>query len=261
MPRPAAAALALGAALALVLTAPLAANAHVTLDGNTAEPGSYPLLTFKVPTESESASTTAITVTLTDAPFASVRTVAQPGWSSEIGRDGSGAATSVTFTATGDGIGPDELGLFQLSVGPVPDTGSIVLPVSQSYSDGSVVDWADTADGADHPAPVLYVNDAPVDHHHDAGTTDEAGAGDSGDGMTDGDTDHGDATVTASGSSSGPDALARVFGIGGLVLGAAALVVAIVGRRPRPAASGAASGGSASGGSGTGGSGSSGPAA
>ncbi|TPX05688.1 YcnI family protein, partial [Schumannella luteola] len=150
----------LTAATALALAAPLSASAHVTLAENTAAPGSYALLTFKVPTESESASTVSLTLMLpTDTPFTSVRTVPIAGWSAELVRTTlpepvtvgetqiTEAVTSIVWTADdGAGIGVGELGLFPVSLGPVPDTGSIVLPVEQGYSDGSTVSWSDTGE-------------------------------------------------------------------------------------------------------------------
>ena len=98
-------------------------------------------------------------------------------------------------------------------MGPIPDTGSIVLPVEQTYTDGSVVSWSETEDDAELPAPVLYVNDAPAADHHAGGDDDAA------------------LEVTDSASTSSSDVLARVLGIGGLVLGVVALVIAITGRR------------------------------
>jgi uncharacterized protein YcnI len=208
-------ALGLGIALALVPTA--AASAHVTLDENTAEAGSYALLTFKVPNESETAATTRVTVHLpTDTPFVSVRTVPVAGWQAEIvvgelpqpveigDTTVTEAATSIVWTATGTGIGDGELGLFPFSVGPVPDVGSLQLPVDQGYSDSSVVAWA----GDD--VPVLYVNDAPANDHHGATAEEEPVA-------------------------QAPDGLAVTgvaLGAGGLLFGATALVLTLVRRRP-----------------------------
>ena len=204
-------ALGLGVALALVPTA--AASAHVTLDENTAEAGSYALLTFKVPNESETASTTSVTVQLpTDTPFVSVRTVPVPGWQAEVlvgelpqpveigDTTVTEAATSIVWTATGAGIGDGELGLFPFSVGPVPDVGSLELPVDQGYSDGSVVAWK----GED--VPVLYVNDAPAGHHGE------------------------EPEVTAP-VQDGTALAGVVLGASGLLLGGAALVLTLVRRR------------------------------
>jgi uncharacterized protein YcnI len=216
LPRPLAVGLAAGAGIALALAAPLAASAHISLETNTAEAGSTTLLTFTVPNESAVA-TTALELTLpADTPFESISVVPVPGWTAAV------TDTTITWTAdtVEDGVADGEMQLFTISVGPVPDTGSITLPVSQTSSDGSTVAWADAADGA-KPAPVLYVNDTPPADHH-GGTAAEDG-GEEGDG----------AEVTAAPAAE-PDVLGRVFGIGGLALGAAALVVVLLRRPNRP---------------------------
>ena len=226
------AAVALVAGATIALAAPLAASAHVTIDKNTAAAGSFALITFKVPNESATAGTDKIEVTLpSDTPFAYVSYVPVPGWTTTLttttldtpveaeGATITEAVTSVTWTAdAGSEVQAGQLQLFPLSLGPVPDTGSIVLPVAQTYTDGTVVNWSDTTEGAEHPAPVLFVNDAPVADHHDDGDGDAA-------------IDVSDPDAAASGSSSSDDVLARVLGIGGLVLGAIGLVVGITGRR------------------------------
>lgn len=213
-------ALALGTVLAL--GAPLGASAHVTLEENTAEAGSYALLTFKVPNESDTAATTSVTVNLpTDTPFVSVRTVPVAGWTAEvitttlpepveIGETTvTEAPTSIVWTATGEGLGGTELGLFPFSVGPVPDVGSLELPVDQGYSDGTVVAWAGDE------VPILYVNDAPAGDHHGGGAAEEEG--------------HEEAATPT-----GPDSTAvagLVVGSLGLVLGASALALTLIRRR------------------------------
>ncbi|QEO09711.1 YcnI family protein [Protaetiibacter larvae] len=230
---------ALAGAAALALAAPLSASAHVTLETNTAAPGSYALLTFTVPTESADASTTTLTLTLpADTPFASVRTVPVPGWTAELVRttlpapvtvgetELTEAVTSIVWTAdAGGGIRDGELGLFPVSLGPVPDVGHLALPVDQGYSDGSVVSWSGTAEGAERPAPVLYVNDAPETDHHGGGSDDEPAAPE----------------VSAEPDAAGPapvDVLARVLGVAGLAVGAVGVTLAIGWRRRANAASG-----------------------
>ena len=63
------------------------------------------------------------------------------------------AVSSVTWTADGDGLPPQQFAEFQLSVGPFPDdVDQIVFPATQTYSDGEVVAWADpTVEGEDEP--------------------------------------------------------------------------------------------------------------
>jgi uncharacterized protein YcnI len=250
---------ALGTSLALLtgaavaIAAPLSASAHVRVDPAQAEPGAYTTLTFKVPNESATAGTTSLTVDLpTDTPFTSVSYQPVPGWTASVERATlpepitvgdatiTEAPVSVTWTATdGVGIGDGQFQLFPLSVGPVPDTGSIALPAHQGYSDGSVVDWDEpaTADGTEpeHPAPVLFVTDAPAEDDHAAMAADGSGAGDSG---ASGEADADGVTASSSGSDvAGP--LGLGFGIGGFVLGAAALVLAAVAfTRRRPVTSG-----------------------
>lgn len=224
---------ALGLGLALAVSAPIAASAHVTFAESTAEPGSYPVLTLKVPNESETAATTRVTLQFpTESPFLSVRTVPVPGWTAEVVRQElptpvevgeneiTEAVTSITWTTEGEGLSGDLLQLFPISVGPVPEVGSLEFRAEQGYSDGSVVPW----EGED--APTIFVNDSPVDHHGgDAGDdehSDEAGAET---------TEAGD-SIDAGDSG---DLLGPVLGSIGIVLGAAALAVALLRGRRRSA--------------------------
>jgi len=210
----------------LALAAPLAASAHVTIGPDQAAAGSYAIIDVRVPTESATATTNKLVLTIPqDTPFADVSYVPVAGWhvgltteklATPIKNDDgevTDAVTSVTWTADpGSEITAQQYGVFPLSVGPVPDTGKIVLAVEQTYSDGSVVSW-NGKPGAEHPAPVLYVNDAPPA----------------------GEEESGDATLTATEqdapAAASPDVLARVLGIGGLVVGVVGLIVGVSGRR------------------------------
>ena len=239
MHRPLLAAATLGTAALVVLSAPLSASAHVSLETNTATPGSYDTITFRVPNESATATTNRVTVNLpSDAGLlASVHYVPVAGWTAELvtttlakpivnGDDTTTeAVTQVVFTAfPGSELGDGSLGVFKLFVGPIPKVGKLTLPVEQGYRDGSVISWNGAAD-SEKPAPVLYVEDAPaVDH--DADSAPQTTVSD----------EH---TATAS-TDGGSDVVARSLGGAGLVLGAIAVVIAIVARRPR-AATGATS--------------------
>jgi hypothetical protein len=125
------------------------------------------------------------------------------------------AVTKVVWTAdAAAAIAPGQFQEFAVSAGPIPDTGAVMLPAHQTYSDGSVVDWDQRtpASGAEpeHPAPTLYINDAPPSDAA-AGTPTVA------------------ATPVAAPSpeADASDAVAIGVGIGGLALGAVALVVAV----------------------------------
>ncbi|HWL01992.1 MAG TPA: YcnI family protein [Microbacteriaceae bacterium] len=174
------AAIALAAAGALVVASPAAAHVHV--DGD-AVPGSRTTATFRVPTESDTASTISITVALpTDTPITSVRALTKPGWAFEAERVDldtpvvigdvtiTSAYGSISWTATGDGIAPGEYDEFVVQLGPVPDQAELVLPTAQGYSDGTVVAWDELGEHgseAERPAPVLAIGsgaaDTPVD--------------------------------------------------------------------------------------------------
>ena len=229
----------LAAGAALALAAPLAASAHVTVNPNTATPGSYATVNFRVPTESETASTVKLDVTLpTDTPLSAVLVQPVPGWTATVEKgalptpvevDGNtltDAPLKIVWQADpGVGIGQDQFQIFSAVLGPVPDTGHLVLPAAQTYSDGEVVDWAATpdevaADDTLEPAPVLYVNDAPPtgEHSDSHGTASAAPAME-------------DATAAAPSDSSG---VALGLSIAALVVAAAGAVLGALAFARRP---------------------------
>jgi uncharacterized protein len=136
------------------------------------------VLTFRVPTESDSASTTKLAVQLpTETPFASVAVQPHPGWSfttrtttlakpitTDDGDQISKAVSEIDWTAdsAATAIKPGEFDQFNVSVGPLPKANTITFKAIQVYSDGSVVNWTDVpAPGStvepDHPAPTLQL--------------------------------------------------------------------------------------------------------
>jgi periplasmic copper chaperone A len=206
------------AALVFALAGP--ASAHVTVNPNTAAQGSYTKVSFRVPTESDTASTTKLQVNLpTDTPIASVSTKPVVGWSvatvksklatpikSDDG-DITEAVTQLTWTASkGAEIKPGQFQEFDVSLGPLPATANqIVFKALQTYSDGTIVRWIDepATDGSEpeHPAPVLKLTAA--------GAAAPAAAA---------------ATTTVAQTSAAPDR----SGNSGLGWGIAALVVAVI---------------------------------
>jgi periplasmic copper chaperone A len=160
------------AATAVTLVGAAPAFAHVTAQPQTAEQGSYAVIAMRVPTESDTAGTVSLQVTLpADHPITSVRTTPRPGWTATVakapvnppveshGRTITEAVRTVTWTADpGVRIGPGEFVDFPLSLGPLPtDTDRLVLPAVQTYDDGEVVAWDQppAADGSEpeRPAP------------------------------------------------------------------------------------------------------------
>lgn len=193
-----------GAAGLLLLAAAGTASAHVTANAPGAAQGGYSVVTFRVPNESATATTTGVTVILpTDNPLKSVRSAPVAGWTATVAKSANGTPTSVTWSAgAGTSIGADQFGQFPMNVGPLPKTGSITFDATQTYSDGTVVQWnqAPNADGSEpeHPAPEVALA---------AATT---GTGD-GVAVT---------AAPATGATSSSDTTARWLGGGGLLLGA-----------------------------------------
>ncbi len=159
------------AALSLAIAAPAAA--HVSVSSAAAVQGGYSTVTFKVPNESDDASTTKLEVNLPqDAPVASVSVRPVPGWTAVAekaklatpleahGTQITEAVSKITWTASGDAaIKPGEFQTFDVSMGPLPQAEQMVFKSLQTYSDGTVVRWIDepSTDGTEpeSPAPVL----------------------------------------------------------------------------------------------------------
>jgi len=211
----------------LSIAFPLSASAHITIGPYIAAPGSYALVTFRVPNESASAKTTRVEVDIPgDTGFADVSYVPVPGWTATMttatltkpivvaGNELKVAVNRVIFTADpGRGLQNRQLQLFELSMGQVPNVGRVYLPTIQTYDDGTEIRWDQRGTDGEHPAPVLYVNDAPVVSQDS------------------------DAEVTAaseaerSPTASNNDVLARGLGIGGVAVGAVGILLAAGSRR------------------------------
>jgi uncharacterized protein YcnI len=155
--------------------------AHVHADADNPTPGSYSVVTFRVPNESEKgALTTQLNVTLPDVASASAE--AMPGWTAKLDRNAAaGTVRSITWTAApGAGIAPDQFALFRISV-KLPESATISLPSTQTYSDGTVVKWDEpTPPGGaepEHPAPEIALTGAAADRRvpmaQAAGTPDD----------------------------------------------------------------------------------------
>ena len=178
------------AAIAADALLPAVAWAHVEVKPESVVGGDFAEVAFSVPNEESHASTVKLTVLLpTDTPLASVQTTPLPGWSvttkerklsKPIELEGAQISTvvsEITWTATADGIGPGQFEDFPVSLGVLPESGKLVFKAVQTYSNGNVVTWNETAVGGaepEHPAPTLEVT-AP-DEGHGGGTTTESTA-------------------------------------------------------------------------------------
>ncbi|GAB3955100.1 YcnI family protein [Micromonospora vulcania] len=173
----AAAALAFTAVATAVLGFAGPASAHVTVNPKEAVQGGYGRFAFRVPNESDGASTTKLEVVLPEnAPVGSVSTMPVPGWTVAVekrkvdppidvhGSQLTEAVAKLTWTATGDAaIKPGQFQEFPVSLGPLPKVDTMVFKTLQTYSDGNVVRWIqEPTPGAEpeKPAPVLTLTAA-----------------------------------------------------------------------------------------------------
>jgi uncharacterized protein YcnI len=226
--------LAAGTAIGMVALGAGVAAAHVTVDAPGAtQGGSDQMINVRVPTESDTATTVGLKLQLPVAtPIASVLVQPTFGWtfttktitlSTPIKTDDgdiTSAVSEIDWTAaSGQGIPVGGFQDFVLIAGQLPDTATLTFKAIQSYSDGSTVNWIETAapgSTADlaHPAPTLSLAPAPSGPAP-AGSDAPAAV-----------------AVTKSSSNTGPVVLSIVA----LVVAAGALGVAVVGRARQRAA-------------------------
>ncbi|MGY1706116.1 YcnI family protein [Geodermatophilus sp. SYSU D00697] len=233
--------LALFTALAAAVAGAGVASAHVTVSSADAAPGGFGKLTFRVPNESDTASTVALRISIPEeSAMASLRTQPVPGWTVTMttsdlqtpleshGEQVTSYVSVVEFRAAdGGGIRPGEFQEFSLSGGPLPDSDQLVFPAVQTYSDGTEAAWIEpTVDGQaepEKPAPVLSLAGGST------GSSAEEPAGDGTAEPASGDTATDTAASTeaaATHGDSGPGGpalfvaiLALLTGLGGVVLG------------------------------------------
>lgn len=157
-----------------------AAVAHVSVSSPAAVQGGYASVTFKVPNESDSASTTGLKVQLPPSqPLASVSVLPVNGWThtmtkAKLATPISSGDASVTEAVSviewkadsgRTAIKPGEFNQFTISVGPLPKAPTMTFKAIQTYSDGEVVSWIEEAAAGstadpEHPAPVLKLRAA-----------------------------------------------------------------------------------------------------
>ncbi|MGY1782817.1 YcnI family copper-binding membrane protein [Geodermatophilus sp. SYSU D01036] len=222
-----------GVVLAAVLTALVAsvvvaatASAHVTVSSADAAAGGYGKLTFRVPNESDTASTVSVRISIPeDQALASLRTLPVPGWTvvttaAELPEPVDNHGTEITsyvsvveFRAdAGGGIAPGQFQEFSLSGGPFPDADTLSFPTVQTYSDGTESAWIEpTVEGQEepeNPAPTLTLAAAPGD----TTDTDTAAA-------ADGHAHDGEVSGEPAGLALFLAILALAVGVAGVVLG------------------------------------------
>lgn len=181
------------------------AGAHATAVAESPVQGGWSIVSVRVPTESETASTVRIEVAFPlDTPVPAVRTSPLPGWTATVrledlpepvtnphGGQYTQAVSRVVWEATDPAaaIGPGEYGEFTVQAGPLPAVEELVLPTIQTYDDGTESKWIDrSTDGteAEHPAPSITLTArvgtagaaGPADAAHHVSTGPDGLAGD-----------------------------------------------------------------------------------
>ncbi|RZU63961.1 uncharacterized protein YcnI [Microterricola gilva] len=217
----------LAAGALLAIGAPLAASAHVTVTPSDTAAGAYTLLTFSAAHGCEGSPTTKMTIDIPEG-IISVSPTVNPNWTIEKISTGEGDAarvSQVVYTA----ITPLEDGYrdtFVLSA-KLPDAAAgetLEFPVLQSCTVGET-SWSETSvageDEPELPAPFIVLTEAAADgdgHGHAATGTDDAHA------------ESGEETAVSPEAPSS-DLVARILGVGGLIVGAIGVTLAVVTRR------------------------------
>jgi uncharacterized protein YcnI len=142
------------AGLAVLMFA-ASASAHARMSPSISLANELQLYSLAIPTEKANAYTTKIVLTLPKG-FSIDSFVPNPGWKRAEQSTGSGDNAVITqVTWTGGHIPTEEDSLFQFLAQPAK-AATYTFTVQQTYSDGSIVNWAGPESSAD-PSPTIKV--------------------------------------------------------------------------------------------------------
>lgn len=213
------------------------AFAHVSVDPESAAPGDYSVVNFRVPNERDDASTTKLEVNLPkDHPLASVMPQPVPGWDVKVtkskldkpiemhGEKITEAVTKITWT--GGEVKKGEFQQFPVSMGELPEgTDQLVFKALQTYDDDEVVRWIEEPEEGqpepENPAPVLKLTPAAAEGPDAEGGSENASA------------QSGDAQQAGGEGGGGTDGTARVLGVAGILVGVAGVAFGVLAGRRR----------------------------
>ena len=136
------------------LTMPASAYAHARVSPPVSVAGKLQLYSLAVPTEKSGVTTAKVVMTVPAGFGIDSFAPPPPGWTMHVQQTGSGnraVFTKVTWTGGSTPTGEDSL--FQFLAQP-SSTGTYTFQVQQTYSDGSIVDWAGPESSA-APAPTI----------------------------------------------------------------------------------------------------------
>lgn len=149
------------------------ASAHVTVMPQTSTTGAWETYTVKVPVEKDVATTKVSLKIPSGLELEQYQPV--PGWTFSEQKDSAGKVTSITWTATGEGILPGQFQQFTF-VAKNPSSGQkAAWDAYQYYKDGSIVEWTGE-EGSKTPHAITEISAAPSSMKQMDMTKDEATA-------------------------------------------------------------------------------------
>ncbi len=184
----------LSAFLTLAVTS--VASAHVRVLPEQVSAGTYEVFTVRVPTERD-VPTIGVRVEVPQG-FTITGVEPLPGWDFDLEEE-DGVVSAISWS--GGEIGETEFQQFDIQGQSPQETGEYAWNAYQTYADGEVVEWTGAED-TEEPASVVSVTEGSLN----------------------------DSTAQQSGfeASTGPGLITQIADYGGLVLGALALVIALV---------------------------------
>lgn len=139
------------------------ALAHVTVQPEEVSGGEYEKLTVTVPSEKEIPSTGVRVDVPEGFTVSGVKPV--PGWEYEFEEE-AGVVTAVTWS--GGEVRPREFQEFEMQAQTPEETGDFSFGATQTYEDGSVVEWTGSPD-SEEPASVVRVVSGGAEGHGEEG--------------------------------------------------------------------------------------------
>jgi uncharacterized protein YcnI len=143
-------------ALIALLAVPALALGHARVSPAVSISGQLQLYSLAVPTEKAGATTSKVVLTVPRGFGIDSFVPPPPGWREQVRSTGSGDSAVVqTVTWSGGRTPTGEDSLFQFLAQPA-EAEDYTFRVQQTYSDGSIVDWAGS-EGSQSPAPTIQV--------------------------------------------------------------------------------------------------------
>lgn len=140
------------AILLMFATLTTAAEAHVKLDPQVSEPGSFQQYQVRLPVERDSHTTKVELEVPKGVTVSAISPV--PGFKHQQEKNKDGEITKITWTATGEGIGENEYMNFPIMVANPDREGTFKWNALQTYKDGKVVKWTQDGEDSENPAPL-----------------------------------------------------------------------------------------------------------